>query len=598
MDGGVFGIVHELTKNANVPADIVNNHITQLQSQVGRKSGTIQDLSQKRLADLAKRSGNKQDFLKSYEDASDINSGNLAPMLEVLHGVTEDENTVKFLAGRARAAEGSGGGGSDFQSLKNKLLQQVGSKAFLETAGLTRGQQTSKDAAYFAERKLLTLDFVPDFKTESDRPIGALSCVPVSSQETAIVQDLLYCFVGINGIHIKPVKKFVHGHTVIDFEIDPKVNPTLKELLRRITPLCQHYSTVTSFVERQSLMGSGRVNQGLSEALQGVLKDYYVFVAQLETQHRLGDLTLNKMWSYIQPTMDAMALMADLCFTIDRCNARGGKTLSLLHEKCVVKSLATTEKLRDLGILLTKAAAASYFDILRRWIHHGIIDDPGKDFFVEDNEVIERAALPLEYSDDYWERRYSIKAEQIPAFLHANVDKILRTGKYLNVIQQCEQGRAKKIYKPEKKQRPKSLSLISPFKRPSDAVDDGREATDAGDNDEEELRYMENPEDYNAPLERAYAFASKNLLDLLVKDKDLIGHLRSVKHYFLLDQGDFIVQFMDLCGDELCQSVDLVEPTRLESLLELALRTSAAKEDPYKDNVRVELLPYDLIFQV
>ena len=105
-------------------------------------------------------------------------------------------------------------------------------------------------------------------------------------------------------------------------------------------------------------------------------------------------------------------------------------------------------------------------------------------------------------------------------------------------------------------------------------------------------------EDYNAPLEKAYAFASKHLLDLLVKDRDLIGHLKSVKHYFLLDQGDFIVQFMDLCGDELCQSVDMVETTRLESLLELALRTSAAKEDPYKDNVRVELLPYDLIYQV
>jgi hypothetical protein len=27
-------------------------------------------------------------------------------------------------------------------------------------------------------------------------------------------------------------------------------------------------------------------------------------------------------------------------------------------------------------------------------------------------------------------------------------------------------------------------------------------------------------------------------------------------------------------------------------------RTSAVNSDPYKDNVRVELLPYDLIFQV
>ena len=41
-----------------------------------------------------------------------------------------------------------------------------------------------------------------------------------------------------------------------------------------------------------------------------------------------------------------------------------------------------------------------------------------------------------------------------------------------------------------------------------------------------------------------------------------------------------------------------MEPTRLESLLELAIRTSVVNSDPYKDNVRVELLPYDLIYQV
>ena len=55
---------------------------------------------------------------------------------------------------------------------------------------------------------------------------------------------------------------------------------------------------------------------------------------------------------------------------------------------------------------------------------------------------------------------------------------------------------------------------------------------------------------------------------------------------------------MDLCSDELRQKADEIDAPRLESLLELALRTSAVNEDPYKDNVRVEILPYDLIFQV
>jgi hypothetical protein len=67
----------------------------------------------------------------------------------------------------------------------------------------------------------------------------------------------------------------------------------------------------------------------------------------------------------------------------------------------------------ELGRTLVNAAAEPYFKILVRWIHRGCIDDPGKDFFVEDHEVLERSSLPLEYSDDYWERRYAIKADQV-----------------------------------------------------------------------------------------------------------------------------------------------------------------------------------------
>ena len=166
----------------------------------------------------------------------------------------------------------------------------------------------------------------------------------------------------------------------------------------------------------------------------------------------------------------------------------------------------------------------------------------------------------MDYSDDYWERRYSIKSEVVPEFLRNYSKMILRTGKYLNVIQQCDK------------------SIVWP--------------------PVESIVYLANSEQYVQPLEKAYEFASKTLLELLVKDRDLIGHLKSVKHYFLLDQGDFIVQFMDLCESELLQSVNRVEPARLESLLELALRTSAANMDPYKDNVRVELLPVDLLFQM
>ena len=65
------------------------------------------------------------------------------------------------------------------------------------------------------------------------------------------------------------------------------------------------------------------------------------------------------------------------------------------------------------------------------------------------------------------------------------MDKILRTGKYLNVIQQCEQSKAKKTYYKAERSNPRGL--INPFKKPSDV-------TDAKiDDDTEDLRYFENP---------------------------------------------------------------------------------------------------------
>ena len=65
-------------------------------------------------------------------------------------------------------------------------------------------------------------------------------------------------------------------------------------------------------------MSAGRVNQALSGAIRQVLKDYFVFVAELEAQHRRGQLTLNKIWFAVQTKLETMSLMADLCISASR----------------------------------------------------------------------------------------------------------------------------------------------------------------------------------------------------------------------------------------------------------------------------------------
>ncbi|KAG8186865.1 hypothetical protein JTE90_024109 [Oedothorax gibbosus] len=406
------------------------------------------------------------------------------------------------------------------------------------------------------ERSFLSWDFVnesrPDFIHSG--PIGVL---PPNVQESRLIDDILFCLVGIDGDYIHS-QKLVNISTQQSFFIDDTANVSLKLLVQNMLPMFSHYSTIINFVEEKIHYEQGLVNHALSAAMRTFLKDYFILVSQLENQHLQHNLTLQKLWFYLQPSMATMETIADIAKMLTKDNCFGGNVLSVLHENTA--SLTGSSKSREICHSLTRAASLPYFEILEKWIYKGIISDYYSEFLVEDNELIKKEDLPTEYSDAYWEKRYTIRRDQIPVFLSKAADMILRTGKYLNVIRQC----GKTVSCPDAK------AIVYTMR---------------------ESQYVEY-------IEPAYHFASKKLLDLLMDDADLKRRLVSVKHYFLLDQGDFIVQFMDMAEEELQKDIDDVMPTRLESLLELALRTSVVNEDRYKDDVRVELLPDNLLTQM
>ncbi|GIY48746.1 gamma-tubulin complex component 2 [Caerostris darwini] len=381
-------------------------------------------------------------------------------------------------------------------------------------------------------------------------PIGAL---PPNVQECRLIDDILFCLVGIDGDYI--YSKKVEKEKV--FLVDDTANIALKLLIQNMMPLFSHYSTIIDFVERNIHYERGLVNHALAAAMRAFLKNYFVLVSQLENQHIQRNLTLQKLWFYLQPSLTTMETIAGIVSILKMGKCFGGSVLSVLHENTA--SLTGSSNSREICHSLTRAASLPYFEILEKWIYKGIISDYYSEFLVEDNELIKKEDLPTEYSDAYWEKRYTIRS-QMPIFLSKTADMILRTGKYLNVIRQC----GKPVNCPEAK------AIVYTMR---------------------ESQYVE----YIKP---AYDFASKKLLAVLMDDADLKRRLLSVKHYFLLDQGDFIVQFMDMAEEELQKDIDDIMPSRLESLLELALRTSVVNEDKYKDDVRVELLPYDLLTQM
>ena len=72
-------------------------------------------------------------------------------------------------------------------------------------------------------------------------------------------------------------------------------------------------------------------------------------------------------------------------------------------------------------------------------------------------------------------------------------------------------------------------------------------------------------------------------------ESKLVDRLKSMKHYFFMDRGDWFSHFVDGAEDVLEQKVNKVKIEKLESLLELAIRTASTNSDPYKDDVECEL---------
>ncbi|XP_015665447.1 gamma-tubulin complex component 2 [Protobothrops mucrosquamatus] len=538
---------------------------------------------------IAEFSRTPEDFLNKYDELKSKNTRHLDSLVYLLSKLTEDKETLQYLQQNAKeraelaanaAASNSGSSSLAFSvpSTTSKMtvqeLEELRKQLGTVTTGSStqqplelvrkalREKQNKKNSgqpipsfpSWVYERPALIGDFLSSssLSTDTTVPIGTL---PLAAQESAVVEDLLYVLIGVDGRYI--TAQPLVGRDNRTFLVDPNLDMSVKELVTRILPVAASYSIISRFVEEKSSFEYGQVNHALAAAMRTLIKEYMILITQLEHLQRQGLLSLQKLWFYIQPTMRTMEILASLATSIDKGECMGGSTLSLLHDKTF--NYTGDSQAQELCLYLTKAASVPYFEILEKWIYRGIINDPYSEFMVEEHEL-QKEKIQEDYNDKYWDQRYTIVQQQIPSFLQKVADKILSTGKYLNVVREC------------------GHNVTCPVAK--------------------EVVYTLKEREYVEQIEKAYNYASKVLLDFLMDEKELVAHLRSIKHYFLMDQGDFYVHFMDLTEEELKKPVDDIIPTRLEALLELALRMSTANTDPFKDDLKVDLMPHDLITQL
>lgn len=486
----------------------------------------------------------------------------------------ESENMFKSVPGskhRSPSVDDGGGqpGSASWISVRSEKIMDV-------PKSLIEGVSYPATPRWNIDRPYLTGQLFPQSNTPRRNPASkssqlekesnnhgemfkALSNFSPSVQELLVIEDLLSAMVGIEGKYVC-VRRGRHkeGNSFY-YQLEPSLDASLSDLAKRILPLCENYVVVSQFSEARSHFKHGLVNHAFASALRAILQDYHAMTAQLEHQYRLGRLSLQGLWFFCQPMVAAMQVLSTAVQRAIVQQASGAAMLNLLQKQAI--AMAGDNSARSLLQKLIHAASTPYFGILERWVYEGVIDDPYGEFLINENKSLQKESLSQDYYATYWQQRYSLRQE-IPGFLASYAETILTTGKYLNAIREC--GHIVQVPSSE------NGTLMK-----------GR---------------VQQP-----VLERinvAHDFASAELLNLIIHKFDLIGRLRSVKHYFFVDQGDFLVHFMDTARDELTRKTSAMSVEKLQSLLELALRTSVAASDPYHEDLACSIEELSLMAQL
>lgn len=419
----------------------------------------------------------------------------------------------------------------------------------------------------------------------------------MDAQEAAILQDLLFVFMGYEG-------QYIHYHNSYDpsvekdrligpaFQPAPGLDPSLKDLTISMLKMATHYSALEAFVDVQSRPEYGAVSHALCAAIRKLLKDYLILIAQLENQllnnpnftlhvlhlHTMSTRqSLTQLYSLGQELLKRNTLLdQDLDESIDDFDdvdnileqlkeggdlvpggmsskkiCKGGNVLGLLTERLATFSGDPATKI--LLQTLLREASRPYMAMLNEWLHHGGIKDPHGEFLIKEQKWIKREKLEEDYTDEYWEKRYTIRDNEVPPQLDSVRDKVLLAGKYLNVVRECG-----------------GVDVNQGVKDVPKSFDDPR--------------FLEN-------VNGAYAYANSSLLNLLLTKNSLTTRFRSLKHYFFLDRSDFFSYFLELSSSELRKPAKNVNESKLQSLLDLVLRQpgSIAAQDQFKEDVKVRM---------
>lgn len=388
-----------------------------------------------------------------------------------------------------------------------------------------------------------------------------------ASVEHGLLRDLPFNLQGLSSSNLK-------FESATSLKLPSTLASPIISLLHSLAEPCLLYKELATFVESTD---GGLVNQSLRAAIANELRSYLSLVATLEAEIRqalaaIGDgkelkgvrkggVTLKRCMVWTRDATMALRLMSLIVeeargkslprddstlaiLMLKQCtDKKGGQLITLIHGFSSSHGdpfvCAFAEK-------LLAHVTRPFYEMLRSWIYDGELSDPYTEFFVAEPEF-RPSTDPRRIATSVWEDKYKLDDNMVPSIITQDfAKKVFLIGKSLNFIRYgCGDSAWVEAY--------------------------SKEAS-------KELRYGDTAT-LETSIDEAYKTTMARLIHLMDDKFKLFDHLRALKKYLLLGQGDFIALLMESLASNLDRPANSQYRHTLTAQLEHAIRASNAQYD-------------------
>ncbi|KAH8820944.1 Spc98 family-domain-containing protein [Xylogone sp. PMI_703] len=369
--------------------------------------------------------------------------------------------------------------------------------------------------------------------------------------ETVLLRELPFTLQGVSS------KNLVFS-TETSLEIPPTLPVPIVSLLNTLAEPALLYRQLNNFTQTSE---GGLLGQSLRAAIARELRSYLALTAALESQIRAAvakldgttdrisigkaGVTLKRCVVSTREATTGLRLMNWICE--ESKSKRGGVLISLIHSLSshgdpMVESFAE-------GLLLH--VTRPFYSMLRQWIYDGELSDPYHEFFVSEHEpsavTTDQDGRTRGGASSVWQDKYKLDQDMIPSIITQDfAQKVFLIGKSLNFIRY--------------------------------SCGDSEWVTEYSRAASKELQYGDTAT-LETWIDEAYKTTMTRLIHLMSEKFHLFEHLKALKNYILLGQGDFIALLMESLASNLDRPAGAQYRHTLTAQLEHAIRGSNAQYD-------------------